>query len=235
MLTTVTSFVLFFGISSLIYTETSQLGIYLLPPCFAALLLSLSLLVRQTLIHLRHLFQQEGIGIFDKVTGAHNRYYLEQRLDAEVARSNRYNAPLALVSVAISGFDSIIDEYGHQAGDMAASLVARTLKEKLRETDVISRFNTGCFLLILPDTPEGNVYSLVSRLRNALNRQEVIQGKGAEKSLCISVRFGISTCTLSTSNSTDMISRSLQALADDKTELGVKVTPPIGEELCEPS
>jgi len=234
LLAIVTSFVLFFGISSLIYKETSELGIYLLPPCFAALFLSLSLLVRQTLIHLRYLFQHEGIGIFDTVTSAHNRYYLEQRLEAEIARSNRYSAPLALVSVAIVGFESINDEYGHQAGDMAASLVASTLKQKLRETDVVCRYHTGCFLLILPDTPEGNVYSLITRLENALNRLEIIKGTAVEKSLCISVRFGVSTCTLSTCKSQEMISSALNPLNTEKPELSGISARSTDEELCEP-
>jgi len=185
LLATVTSFVLFFGISSLVFKETSELGVYLLPPCFAALFLSLSLLVRQTLTHLRHLYQHDGIGIFDKVTNVHNRYYLEQRLEAEIARSNRYNTPLALVSVELKSFEKLNDEYGHQAGDMAA-----------RETDVVTRYQPGWFLLVLPDTPEGNVYSLITRLERVLNNLVVIEGSDNENSLSITVGFGISTCTL---------------------------------------
>lgn len=212
---TVTSFVLFFGVSSIWFEETSVLAIYLLPPCFAALVVSLCLLVRLTLKHLRHLYQRDGIGIFDKVTGVHNRYYLEQRLEAEIARSNRYSAPLALVSVKIVGFETLNDEFGHQAGDMAATVVARSLKSKLRETDVVTRYLPGCFLLILPDTPEGNVFSLIHRLDNALKNQVIIEGSEFEKPLCVSVGFGQSTCTLATSNAEQMIVKSLGSLEPD--------------------
>jgi len=218
LLAAVTSFVLFFGVSSLLFVETSELGLYLLPPCFAALVLSLALLVRQTLGHLRHLYQREGIGIFDKVTNVHNRYYLEQRLDAEIARSKRYNTPLALVSVEVNGFERLSDEYGHQAGDMAATLVAGTLKNKLRETDVVTRYSPGCFVLILPDTPERNIYTLINRLEDALNDLVVIKGteRDQDSSLRISVRFGISTCTLSTYNARELITQSLEMLRQDE-------------------
>lgn len=210
LLGTVTSFVLFFGVSSIVFKETSELGIYLLPPCFAALFLSLSLLVRQTLTHLRHLYQRDGLGIFDQVTGVHNRYYLEQRLEAEIARSKRYNTPLALISVEVNDYEALSDEYGHQAGDMAASLVAKTLKLQLRETDVVTRYQPGCFILILPDTPERNVYALITRLERVLNKLVVIKGSDKEQSLSVTVKFGISTCTLTTGNAQEMIDRSLE-------------------------
>lgn len=201
---------MFFGISSLIFPDTSKLGILLLPPCFAGLFLSLSLLVCQTLSQLKHLYQGDGIGIFDKVTRVHNRYYLEQRLDAEVARSHRYNTPLALVAVDLVDFDILNDEYGHQAGDIAVTRVAETLKKQLRETDIVARYYPNCFLLILPDTPERNVHALVNRLEDVLNGLVVIEGTDSEKSLCVSVRFGLSTCTLSTVNAGEMITKSLQ-------------------------
>jgi len=188
----------------------------LLPPCFAALFLSLTLLVRLTLKHLRHLYQRDGIGIFDKVTSVHNRYYLEQRLEAEIARSNRYNTPLALVSVNLAEFETLNDEYGHQAGDMAATLVANTLKNELRETDVIARYLPGCFLLILPDTPERNVYTLITRLESALENRVVIEGSNIENPLCVSVRFGLSTCTLTTNRAKDLIASSLEVFESNK-------------------
>jgi len=218
LLATVTSFVLFFGISSLLFKETSELGVYLLPPCFAALFLSLSLLVRQTLTHLRHLYQHDGIGIFDKVTNVHNRYYLEQRLEAEIARSNRYNTPLALVSVELKSFEKLNDEYGHQAGDMAATLVAKSLKKTLRETDVVTRYQPGWFLLVLPDTPEGNVYSLITRLERVLNNLVVIEGSDNENSLSITVGFGISTCTLATGSAHELIQKAMAQPGTEKPE-----------------
>ena len=236
LLAIVTSFVLFFGISSIFFKGTSELGLYFLPPCFAALFLSLSLLVRQTLRQLRHLYQHEGFGIYDSVTHVHNRYYLEQRLEAEIARSNRYNTPLALVAVEVKAFEKLNDEYGHQAGDMAATLVATTLKNRLRETDVVTRYNPGCFMLILPDTPEGSVIALIARLEAALNGRVVIEGSERENSLRISVGVGTATCTLGTCSAMEMINKSLEingtcsrSVPENRAALAVN------EELCEPS
>ena len=233
LLATVTGFVFFFGISSFLFKGTSELGLYFLPPCFAALFLSLTLLVRQTLGQLRHLYQHDGFGIYDNVTQVHNRYYLEQRLEAEIARSNRYSTPLALVSVEVKAFEKLNDEYGHQAGDMAATLVATTLKNQLRETDVVARYNPGCFLLILPDTPEGSVYTLIARVEDALNALGVIEGSENENSLRISVRFGTSTCTLCTCNALEMIKKSLEFIGTDKPEPEKQAALLVKEELYE--
>lgn len=236
LLAVVTSFVLFFGVSSIFFKGISELGLYFLPPCFAALFLSLSILVRQTLRQLRHLYHHEGFGIYDSVTHVHNRYYLEQRLEAEIARSNRYNTPLALVAVEVKAFEKLNDEYGHQAGDMAATLVATTLKNRLRETDVVTRYNPGCFLLILPDTPERSVTTLVARLEEVLSGLVVIEGSESENPLRISVGVGTASCTLGTCGAMEMINKSLESIGtcirsvpETRAVLSVK------EELCEPS
>ena len=55
----------------------------------------------------------------DSLTGALNRGAFEQRLEAELARTDRIAAPCALVVLDIDHFKRINDTQGHAAGDSA--------------------------------------------------------------------------------------------------------------------
>jgi two-component system cell cycle response regulator len=58
------------------------------------------------------------LAMFDALTGLYNRRFAEQRLKAEIARSERRGHPLIVVLVDLNDFKEINNEYGHQAGDL---------------------------------------------------------------------------------------------------------------------
>jgi diguanylate cyclase (GGDEF)-like protein/PAS domain S-box-containing protein len=90
--------------------------------------------------------------IHDSLTGLHNRYYLKQVLDQEVRRSKRYNHCMAFLMIDINRFKEINDRYGHQVGDDILKEVASSLREAVRESDIVVRYGGDEFLLILPET-----------------------------------------------------------------------------------
>jgi diguanylate cyclase (GGDEF)-like protein/PAS domain S-box-containing protein len=90
--------------------------------------------------------------IHDSLTGLHNRYYLNQVLDREVKRSKRYNHCMAFLMIDVNRFKEINDRYGHQVGDEILKEVASSLREAVRESDIVIRYGGDEFLLILPET-----------------------------------------------------------------------------------
>ena len=92
----------------------------------------------------------------DTLTGIHNRSYLEGRLRALVAEFQG-NAGAAVVFLDIDHFKDLNDTHGHEVGDRVLRMVAATLKNSLRETDVVGRWGGEEFLAVLYDvlSPEG--------------------------------------------------------------------------------
>jgi two-component system cell cycle response regulator len=52
----------------------------------------------------------------------------------------------------VDHFKQFNTTYGHAIGDKVLTVVARTLRENLRPTDLVARYGGEEFLVILPDT-----------------------------------------------------------------------------------
>ena len=88
----------------------------------------------------------------DPLTGVLNRRGMEERFQHALASARRRNTPLSVLMVDIDHFKKVNDTFGHDAGDVALTTLAKTLTQRLRETDVIARLGGEEFVAILPDT-----------------------------------------------------------------------------------
>ena len=59
----------------------------------------------------------EEQAITDGLTGLYNHRYFYDRLDQELARAARYDAPVSLLMIDLDDFKAFNDRYGHLAGD----------------------------------------------------------------------------------------------------------------------
>ncbi len=83
--------------------------------------------------HLRHLADH------DPLTGLRNRRLFEHDLRLQVARSHRYGEIAGLMVIDLDDFKSINDTFGHKVGDDTLRAVARALRRRLRQSDLIAR------------------------------------------------------------------------------------------------
>ena len=76
-----------------------------------------------------------------------------ERLEQELARGRRYDAPVSLLMIDIDDFKELNDTYGHPAGDEALRRLGRLLAEQLRRgIDLPARYGGEEFAVILPNT-----------------------------------------------------------------------------------
>ncbi|OED39157.1 hypothetical protein AB833_16600 [Chromatiales bacterium (ex Bugula neritina AB1)] len=178
----------------------------------SVLLLGQLWVVKRSLIYMKNIHSINGVSIIDPLTGVYNRFYLEQRLTTEIARSHRYNTPLALIAVEIDEFKLFVDEFGHQLGEMAVQKLSDKFVSMLRETDVVVRYADGQFILMLPDTPEGNTQGLLDRIETAVCGMVVVTGAGVESSIKINSNFGLSHCVIGTQNAAELIDAAFRSM-----------------------
>jgi len=88
----------------------------------------------------------------DPLTGAGNRVSMDHTLNRELRLAQRHNLPLSILMIDIDKFKNINDTFGHQTGDEILRHVASTIKNAVRETDMVFRYGGEEFVVLLSDT-----------------------------------------------------------------------------------
>ncbi|MBK6295805.1 MAG: diguanylate cyclase [Rhodoferax sp.] len=111
--------------------------------------------------------QLERLAVTDQLTGLFNRLRLDQTLEQERVRSERYGTHFCVLLLDVDHFKSVNDRYGHQMGDQVLTGIARLLGEHTREVDVVGRWGGEEFLIICTETLEPAM-QLAEKLRRAV-------------------------------------------------------------------
>ena len=101
----------------------------------------------------------------DALTQTHNRRYFNEALEREYQRSLRYHRALALVLFDIGHFKQINDTYGHVAGDSVLRQLARVVKPRLRQQDVLARVGGEEFAVLLPEVEPAGALVAAEKIR----------------------------------------------------------------------
>ena len=104
----------------------------------------------------------------DTLTNLPNRRHLDQRIAAEIERSQRYHHKFALLMIDLDGFKGINDTFGHAIGDSVLKQVAAALRRTLRASDFLARYGGDEFSIILPETGRERALMVAEKLRLAL-------------------------------------------------------------------
>jgi diguanylate cyclase (GGDEF)-like protein len=90
----------------------------------------------------------------DGLTGLHSKRFLLEAVSTEIRRARRYGHVLSFLLLGLDRFKAINEAHGREAGDAALSHVARLIRGRLRDTDVVGRKGADQFAAILPRTDE---------------------------------------------------------------------------------
>jgi diguanylate cyclase (GGDEF)-like protein len=102
--------------------------------------------------------------MIDPLTGLYNRRFAEQRLAAEVARSERAGHALGVLMLDLSNFKQINDAYTRAAGDQVLTGFATRLTRVIRGSDLAVRLENDEFLILLPDCTSEQLKRVLGRL-----------------------------------------------------------------------
>lgn len=128
----------------------------------------------------------------DRFTGLLNRAVFNEQLEREAAFARREDGRFAVAMVDIDHFKRFNDTYGHAGGDEALRMVARTLRESCRATDVVARYGGEEFGLILPGVMSGRATDLLERIRRVLAVRPIhLPNRSKPVSLTVSIGVAI--------------------------------------------
>ncbi|MDB5490236.1 MAG: hypothetical protein JWO78_85 [Micavibrio sp.] len=112
----------------------------------------------------------ENLTTTDDLTNLKNRRGFYEAFRHEIDVCNRMKTVGGLlVMIDLDNFKSVNDTYGHQAGDAALKLVARTLSGEIRKSDVAARLGGDEFVLLLSNTTKEKAVSRAQMISWQLN------------------------------------------------------------------
>lgn len=144
----------------------------------------------------------------DHLTQLYHHNYFIVRIGEEVARAKRKGTPLCLLFIDLDFFKMINDNFGHPVGDEVLKQFAISLKNAVRESDLIFRYGGDEFTIILPETSKDDAIKIAQRIKETLEDQ----GYGPSKNLKLSLSIGISQFPLDGVNADEILQK-----ADERT------------------
>ncbi len=112
----------------------------------------------------------------DPLTGLFNRKYLEESVKTIISQVKRTNIPYGILMADIDFFKMINDTYGHDVGDEAIKIIAQTLTENSRESDIVVRFGGEEFIILLYNCDENYIFEIAEKIRIAFSKKEIPVG-----------------------------------------------------------
>ncbi|MDI6600166.1 MAG: response regulator [Thermoanaerobacteraceae bacterium] len=109
--------------------------------------------------------------IYDPLTGAHTRQYMNERLEEEFSRYERGGRAFSVAFLDIDKFKDFNDTYGHAAGDYVLKGFAEFILNSIRKSDSLYRYGGEEFVLLMPDTSEIQAMLAVERIREELSKK----------------------------------------------------------------
>lgn len=110
------------------------------------------------------------LSLKDPLTGLANRRHFQSVLEREIDRVTRSGEAALLLMLDIDRFKQVNDTYGHPAGDRVIKSLARLLKQRLRETDMVGRYGGEEFAVILSNTDGRTAVRVLDDIRKDFSR-----------------------------------------------------------------
>lgn len=128
----------------------------------------------------------EKIALLDPVTRIGNRRYGDLSLAAKLNELERYDWPFGVLFMDIDYFKKINDLYGHDVGDRILRIVATTVINGTRSSDIISRWGGEEFVALIPYINAEELKNVAEKIRLLVEKSSIsLDGKNIEVTVSI--------------------------------------------------
>jgi len=125
----------------------------------------------------------------DPLTGLPNRRFMFDRLSSLLSKVRRDKDMIGVLFLDLDGFKVVNDSLGHSIGDALLIEVAKCLRSRVRETDVLARLGGDEFMVVLDGLHnKKEAAQIATNLLEAISRPLSVEGH----EITVSVSIGIS-------------------------------------------
>lgn len=142
-------------------------------------------LIRQSLT------QSEARARTDALTGLANRHALEEFFCGAQSEAMERDRPLSALLIDIDHFKHFNDKFGHGVGDEVLRLVAKAVRDRVRDTDLPARYGGEELIAVLPGADLATCAATAERIRQALADCKITRRSTGESLPGITVSIGV--------------------------------------------
>jgi len=148
----------------------------------------------------------------DPLTNLLNHTQARLALDRAVVTAEQDQTRLSLAVICVDRLTAINQNHGPVAGDRALKNLAVMLRQRLRKSDIIGRFDGSRLLLILPDSSLGDARRVIDELRE---RYSELHQQAGDAAFNATLSGGVASHDIDDSAS-ELLGRALTALRQAK-------------------
>lgn len=126
----------------------------------------------------------------DQVTGLASKNRLLAHLSEEVARASYLQRSFALVLGDIDDFKSLNLRQGYRFADLVLKTVADDILAESRPIDIVSRWGSEEFLILMPETSAEDAFDFAERCRRRIAEHPITPNDYLEE-IFVSLSFGV--------------------------------------------
>ncbi len=131
----------------------------------------------------------------DELTGLWNARAFSERLQLEMARHQRYGAPLSLVLLDVDGLGIINERFGERGGDVVLRAVGQVLSSTVRKTDMVAREPGDRFAVLLPHVGKTVAFAVAEKLRAAVAEHRFDATDGNTEGVRVTMSAGVASAS----------------------------------------
>ena len=147
----------------------------------------------------------------DALTGLPNRHALDEFFRVAQIAAMEKGEPLSVLLIDIDHFKSFNDNFGHGVGDQVLRLMAKVLRERVRDIDLPARYGGEELIAVLPGANLAACAAVAERIRRSISECSITRRSTGEVLPSITVSIGVGEFQMGEAMS-DLIDRCDRAL-----------------------
>lgn len=138
----------------------------------------------------KHMEEQiEHLSSTDPLTKLYNRDFFLDLVDEELNKAKLNNKPISLIKIDLDCFKRITDGYGHEVGDKAILMAARSIDNVVKELGYLGRLSCDQFMVILPEVKAVDAFRIAKLAQEKISGQTIKLDDGS--TTCLTSKAGI--------------------------------------------
>lgn len=114
--------------------------------------------------------------LIDHQTEVGNKTYLELQLQSRLEEIKKSRIPFGLLYVDVDHLNDVNESYGKSIGDQILRTVAQTLSNNIRFIDIVGRWSSDEFLVVVLNVDENKLDVVANKLRLLVEQSNIIVG-----------------------------------------------------------